>query len=73
MSMMTMPFTHEVRYAELSYEQKRAIRAQLDAAYDHKHGRYVEGVSDHLIGEELGIPWSLIQYVRERDYGLFAR
>src|SRR5678816_1295186 len=72
MSMMTMPFTPEVRYAELTYEQKRAIRARLDWLYDWEHGRYIHGHSDHSIAHDLDIPWSLIRYVRERDYGHLA-
>lgn len=70
--MTSMPHTHEVRYRELSYAQKRAIRERLEASFDWDDGRYAEGVSDHLLGEELGIPWSLIRYVRERDYGPLA-
>jgi hypothetical protein len=72
MSMMTMPFTPEVRYAELSYEQKREIRARLDWLYDCKHGCYIHDHSDHSIAAEVGVPWSLIRYVRERDYGHLA-
>ena len=73
MSMMSMPHTHEVRYRELSYAQKRAIRARLDWLYDWEHGCYIHDHSDHSIGESLDIPWSLIRYVRERDYGQLAR
>src|SRR6187455_3031966 len=73
MSMMTMPHTHEVRYRELSYAQKRAIREQLEASFDWDDGKYAEGASDHSIAAEVGIPWSLIRYVRERDYGHLAR
>jgi hypothetical protein len=73
MSMMTMPFTPEVRYAELTYEQKRAIRARLDWLYDWEHGSYIHGHSDHSIAHDLDIPWSMIVYVRARDYGPLAR
>src|SRR6187401_3266741 len=69
MSMMSMPHTHEVRYRELSYAQKRAIREQLDWLYDWEHGRYIHDHSDHSIAHDLDIPWSLIVYVRVRDYG----
>src|SRR5678815_2685941 len=72
MSMMSMPHTHEVRYRELSYAQKRAIREQLEASFDWDDGKYAEGVSDHSIGAEVGVGWSLIRYVRERDYGHLA-
>jgi len=72
MSMMTMPHTHEVRYRELSYAQKRAIREQLEASFDWEDGRYIDGSSDHSIASEVGVPWSLIRYVRERDYGHLA-
>ena len=72
MSMMTMPFTPEVRYAELTYEQKRAIRARLDESFDGHDRRYIDDSTDHSIGQELDIPWSLIRYVRERDYGHLA-
>ena len=70
MSMMVMPFTHEVRYAELTYEQKRAIREKLTESFDSEDGRYLDSdVSDHSIGQDVGVGWSLIRYVRERDYG----
>src|SRR5678816_3397819 len=72
MSMMSMPHTHEVRYRELSYAQKRAIREQLEASFDWDDGKYAEGASDHSIAAEVGIPWSLIRYVRERDFGQLA-
>jgi len=72
MSMMSMPHTHEVRYRELSYAQKRAIREQLEASFDWDDGKYAEGASDHSIGAEVGVGWSLIRYVRERDYGQLA-
>jgi hypothetical protein len=72
MSMKTMPHTHEVRYRELSYAQKREIREQLEASFDWDDGKYAEGVSDHSIGAEVGVGWSLIRYVRERDYGHLA-
>jgi hypothetical protein len=73
MSMMVMPFTHEVRYRELSYAQKRDIRARLTESFDCHDGRYLDSdVSDHSIGQEVGVGWSLIRYVRERDYGHLA-
>ena len=72
MSMMVMPFTHEVRYAELTYAQKRAIREQLEASFDWDDGKYAEGASDHSVAADVGVPWSLIRYVRERDYGHLA-
>jgi len=74
MSMLTiMPFTPEVRYAELSYAQKRAIREKLTESFDGHDGRYLDSdVSDHSIGQEVGVGWSLIRYVRERDYGHLA-
>ena len=74
MSMMSMPHTHEVRYRELSYAQKRAIREKLTENFDGHDGRYLDSdVSDHSIGQEVGVGWSLIRYVRERDYGPLAR
>ena len=72
MSMMTMPFTPEVRYAELSYAQKRAIRARLTESFDCHDCHYIDDSSDHSIGQEVGVGWSLIRYVRERDYGHLA-
>ena len=72
MSMMSMPHTHEVRYRELSYAQKRAIREQLEASFGWDDGKYAEGASDHSIAAEVGVGWSLIRYVRERDYGHLA-
>src|SRR6186713_1563266 len=72
MSMMSIPHTHEVRYRELSYAQKRAIREQLEASFDWDDGRYIDGSSDHSIASDVGVPWSLIRYVRERDYGHLA-
>jgi hypothetical protein len=72
MTMMTMPFTPEVRYAELTYEQKRAIRARLTESFDCHYCCYIDDSSDRSIGQELGIGWSLIRYVRERDYGHLA-
>jgi len=72
MSMMSMPHTHEVRYRELSYAQKRAIREKLTETFSREDGIYVEDVTDRSIGRDLDIPWSLIEYVRERDYGPLA-
>jgi hypothetical protein len=73
MSMMSIPHTHEVRYRELSYAQKRAIREKLTESFDGHDGRYLDSdVSDHSIGQEVGVGWSLIRYVRERDYGHLA-
>ena len=75
MCMLTiMPFTPEVRYAELTYEQKRAIREKLTESFDGHDGRYLDSdVSDHSIAADVGVGWSLIRYVRERDYGQLAR
>ena len=72
MSLMSMPHTHEVRYRELSYAQKRAIREKLTETFSCEDGIYVEDVTDRSIGRDLDIPWSLIEYVRERDYGHLA-
>ena len=72
MSMMSMPHTHEVRYRELSYAQKRAIRARLDESFDGHDCCYIDDSSDHSIASDVGVPWSLIRYVRERDYGHLA-
>ena len=70
--MTSLPHTHEVRYRELSYAQKHAIRERLTETFSYQDGIYVEDASDRSIGQELGIPWSLIRYVRERDYGPLA-
>ncbi len=73
MSMMVMPFTYAMRYAELTYEQKRAIREKLTESFDGHDGRYLDSdVSDHSIAQEVGVGWSLIRYVRERDFGTLA-
>lgn len=65
-----IPFTPEVRYRELTFAQKREIRNKLDASFDDKVGAYLDGVSDQSIGADLDIPWGIIKFVRERDYGV---
>jgi hypothetical protein len=72
MSMMSMPHTHEVRYRELSYAKKYWIRTRLESSFDWEDGRYIDGASDHSIAADVDVPWSLIRYVRERDYGTLA-
>ena len=64
------PLTPEGRYRELTYEQKRSIRTRLDATFDDKTGSFLDGMSDKAIGDELRIAWSIVRYVRERDYGM---
>lgn len=70
MTTIAPPLTLAERYRELTYAQKRAIREYLTKAYDTTAGCYRPGVSDHIIGVDLNIPWSLIRYVRERDFGM---
>lgn len=64
------PLTPEGRYRELTYDQKRSIRTRLDASFDDKTGQFLDGMSDKSIGDELRIAWSIVRYVRERDYGM---
>jgi hypothetical protein len=54
------PATHEERFK---------IRAALDQHFDDKAGRYLGGFSDRRIGEELNIPWALVEQIREVGYG----
>jgi len=70
MQTVVTPLTPDGRYRELTYEQKRSIRARLDALFDADAGQYRDGASDHRVGEALGIPWSIVRFVRERDYGV---
>ena len=70
MQTITVPMTPDGRYRELTYDQKRSIRSQLDAMFDVTSGQYRPGASDHRVGDALGIPWSIIRFVRERDYGV---
>jgi len=70
MQTVVTPLTPDGRYRELTYEQKRSIRSQLDTMFDVTSGQYRPGSSDHSISDVLGIPWSIIRFVRERDYGV---
>ena len=70
MQTVITPLTPDGRYRELTYDQKRSIRSQLDAMFDVTSGQYRPGASDHSISEALGIPWSIVRFVRERDYGV---
>jgi hypothetical protein len=67
---VTLLLDPERRYKELTFDQKRAIRIELDGSFDEKDGVYLEGATDTSIGEKLDIPWAIIKHVRERDYGV---
>lgn len=45
------------------------IRGMLDKTFDDGVGCYLDGYSDQKIGEELKLPWSFVQEIREAAYG----
>lgn len=53
----------------LTPEQRQRVRHALDQHFDDSKGVYLDGKSDKLLGEELGIPWRHVQDLREFAYG----
>ncbi len=50
-------------------EERSAIRAKLDDVFDDTKGAYAEGWSDKAVGSKLGIPWKIVETIREAAYG----
>lgn len=53
----------------LTTEQRAAVRRELDHHFDDSVGAYIDGRSDKVIGEQLGIPWKHVEMLRELAYG----
>ena len=54
---------------EATIAERVKIRSLLDANFDDAAGRYLDGYSDRRIGEEVGVPWAIVQRIREVGYG----
>ena len=53
----------------LTPAERTKVRALLDGHFDDSRGAYLDGYSDKRIGEEVGVPWKLVEAVREAAYG----
>lgn len=73
------PFTGETAMAEApkltivapvpTGDQRVAIRNLLDKNFDDSTGRYLDGYSDRVIGEKVGIGAMAVKIIREAAYG----
>ncbi len=54
---------------DLTPDQKAALRREMDATFDDAIGRWLDGNSDHLVSEKLGIPRFIVTEYRELSYG----
>lgn len=54
---------------EPTSQDRFRIRAVLDKQFDDVEGCYLDGYSDQRVGEELKLPWSFVQKIREAAYG----
>lgn len=50
-------------------EERARIRHMLDGHFDDTKGMFLDGYSDKRIGEELNLPWKMVEMVREAAYG----
>lgn len=53
----------------LTPEQRSRVRSFLDKYFDDKSGQYLDGYSDHRIGEETRLPRASVRALREAAYG----
>lgn len=53
----------------MTADDRARIRRKLEEYFDDKAGRYLDGMSDQKIGEQLGIAWANVKAVREAAYG----
>lgn len=54
---------------DLAAAQKSSLRTALESYFDPDSGQYSDGMNDHTISEELGIPRALVAEFRDTFYG----
>lgn len=54
---------------DLPAAQKTSLRTALESYFDPDRGAYTDGMNDHRVSEELGVPRVLVVEFRETFYG----
>lgn len=64
-----IPMTQAVPIREITAAQKQRVRSLLDKHFDDAIGAYLDGMTDLKVAEEVGIPRTFVEQIRDAAYG----